>query len=61
MPYRREKNHQHTEGTNPGNLTGEGSGQQSSGKRRQRMNIKRKENYQQSGHRKKNGTQGGNR
>ena len=50
-----------TGGGNPGNLTGEGSGQQSSGLRGQKMNIKKKENYQQTGQKKKTGTHGGNR
>jgi hypothetical protein len=60
MTQRRNRNRNTEGGGNPGNLTGEGSGQQTSGLRGHRMNIKRKENYQQSGHKKKTGTHGGN-
>jgi hypothetical protein len=49
-------------GGNPGNLTGEGSGQQTSGKREQRMNLPGKAPYQRDGERKKaRGRRGGNR
>jgi hypothetical protein len=46
---------------NPGNLTGEGSGQQSSGNRGEKMNKDDKVHYRASQHPKKTGRHGDNR
>ena len=50
-------------GGNPGNLTGHGSGQQSSGKRGQKQNVdgKKKIRYRSTGPKRESGTHGGNR
>lgn len=46
---------------NPGNLTGHGSGQQTSGKRGEKMNLDDKEGYHGNEPKKKSGNHGGNR
>lgn len=60
MPNNRSKTRD-TGGGNPGNLTGEGSGQQTAGKRGQKMDLEKKVHYRNSQQNKKSGTRGGNR